>query len=199
MPNTAERSPTVGRHTKERKGDRQPDPILKLRKTKLVAKKVIERDASERDDGSVYAPQVSILWEILDDGKDGEHTGVEFWDKYSFVKSYEDSKKYVIREDTRIGDLAAFVAYEFYNGADYFDDDVDIDFEELDGAEVVAQLEPRQFKNEPPTGTRTKSSTLQLSTKAEKIAANAPASEAGRREDDKDVDVNEDDFEDIPF
>jgi hypothetical protein len=185
----------VGRHTKERKGDRQPDPILKLRKTKLVAKKVIERDASERDDGSVYAPQVSILWEILDDGKDGEHTGVEFWDKYSFVKSYEDSKKYVIREDTRIGDLAAFVAYEFYNGADYFDDDVDIDFEELDGAEVVAQLEPRQFKNEPPTGTRTKSSTLQLSTKAEKIAANVPAE--GRREDDKDV--NEDDFEDIPF
>jgi hypothetical protein len=130
VPNTAERSPTVGRHTKERKGDRQPDPILKLRKTKLVAKKVIERDASERDDG-----------------------------------------------------------------ADYFDDDVDIDFEELDGAEVVAQLEPRQFKNEPPTGTRTKSSTLQLSTKAEKIAANVPAE--GRREDDKDV--NEDDFEDIPF
>jgi hypothetical protein len=191
-------APIVGRHQKERKGDREPDPILKLRNTHLHAEKVIEREASEREDGDVYPPQVSILWDIVKDGKNGEYDGVKFWDKYSFVKSYDDPTKYVIREDTRIGDLAAFVAYEFYDGADYFEDDgVDIDFEELEGADVTAQLEPRRFKEQAPTGTRTVSKTLQLAEKAEKVAAGLrqsqqAASEAAKTEEDED-------FEDIPF
>jgi hypothetical protein len=199
----------VGQHTKERKGDRQPDPILKLRQPRLFASKVIERDASERDDGTVYAPQVSIWWEILNDGKNGEYNGVKFWDKYSFVKSYDDPKKYVIREDTRIGDLAAFVAYEFEDGADYFEDDVDIDFEELEGAEVVAQLEPRKFMDQAPTGTRTVSKTLKLAEKAENVANGlrqkqeevAAAKEAhnARVDDGYDEPDEEEDLDDIPW
>jgi hypothetical protein len=192
------------RHQKERKGDREPDPILKLRNTHLHAEKVIEREAAPQDDGSVYAPQVSILWNIVKDGKNGEYDGVKFWDKYSFVKSYEDEKKYVIREDTRIGDLAAFVAYEYYDGVDFFEDAVDIDFEELEGADVVAQLEPRRFKTDPPTGTRTVSKTLQLAEKAEKVAAGLRQKQeavaaAAPKAEEPDVAPDDPEWADIPF
>lgn len=179
-------------YRKEQKSEREPDPILKLRKANLFAEKVVERAADEKDDKDgqkiKFAPSVSILWKILDDGKNGEYNDTKFWDRYSFVKSFEfeENGEYVIREDTRIGDLAAFVAYEFYDGADFFEDDVDIEFDELEGAELVAQLEPRQFKQEPPTGTRTVSKTLLLAEKAEKVAAQAEAEE-------------DEDFETIPF
>jgi hypothetical protein len=170
-------------HKKEKKSEREPDPILKLRHARLKAVKVMEKEAYKADD-KVYAPKVSIWWEILDDKSGGDHNGVRFWDNYSFVKSFEDEKSYVIREGTRIGDLAAFVAYEFEDGADYFESDVDIAFEDLEGAQVIASLEPRKFKEEPPTGTRTVSSTLMMPEAAEKVAAKAE--EAA-------------DFSDIPF
>src|SRR5215211_3116660 len=141
-------------HKKERKSEREPDPILKLRHARLKAVKVMEKEAYKTDD-KVYAPKVSIWWEILDDKQDGDHNGVRFWDNYSFVKPFDGEEGYVIREGTRIGDLAAFVAYEFEHGADYFDSEVDVDFEVLEGAQVIASLEPRRFKEEPATGTRT--------------------------------------------
>jgi hypothetical protein len=187
------------RHRKERKGDREPDPILKLRNARLHAEKVIERDATEKDD-TKFAPQVAILWKIVNDGKNGDHDDVRFWDKYSFVKSFEDETQYVIREDTRIGDLAAFVAYEFYDGADYFEDDVDIDFEELEGEDVVAQLEPRQFKDQAPTGTRTVSKTLQLARRAEKVTASLrQKQEAVAAAKERHAVEEEDDFDNIPW
>jgi hypothetical protein len=172
-------------HKKERKSERTPDPILKLRHARLKAIKVMEKAAHKTDD-KVYAPKVSVWWEILDDKSGGEHNGVRFWDNYSFVKSFDDEKSYVIREGTRIGDLAAFVAYEFEDGADYFESDADIVFEDLEGAEVIASLEPRRFMEEAPTGTRTVSSTLMMAEEAEKVAAKAEAEE-------------DDDFSDIPF
>jgi len=172
-------------YKKERKSEREPDPILKLRRARLKAIMVREQEAAERD-GKKYAPKVSVWWEILDDGKNGEHNGVRFWDNYSFVKSFEDDGEYVIREGTRIGDLAAFVAYDLHDGADFFEDDVDIDFVELEDHGVIAGLEPRKFKEEPATGTRTVSETLQLAERAEKVAAKAEAEE-------------EADFSDIPF
>jgi hypothetical protein len=178
-------------YKKERKSEREPDPILKLRKARLHAEKVIERDASEKD-GISFAPQVSILWKIVDDGKDGDHNDTKFWDKYSFVKSFEDDSEYVIREDTRIGDLAAFVAYDLYDGADFFEDDIEIDFDELEGVEVIAQLEPRRFKDQDPTGTRTVSKTLQLAERAEKVAAQGSSA---AEEDD----LDEEDWDNIPF
>jgi hypothetical protein len=184
-------------YQKERASEREPDPILKLRHARLKAKKVIERGAAEKD-GTKFAPQVAILWRILNDGKNGEHNDVEIWDKYSFVKSFEDDSKFVIREDTRIGDLAAFVADAFYDGADFFEEDVDIDFEtDLDGVEVVASLEPRQFKNEPPTGTRTKSTTLQLAERAEKAASGVRHSHEPAPQAADKADLVE--FDDIPF
>src|SRR5215208_1556246 len=164
--------PTMG-HTKERKGERTPDPILKLRHALLEAIKVMEKEAVEKD-GKPYAPKVSIWWEILDDKSGGGHNGTRFWDNYSFVKSFDDEKSYVIREGTRIGDLAAFVAYEF---------------EEVEGAQVIASLEPRRFKEEPPTGTRTVSSTLML---AEKETANL-------QEDGGHVEGKEAPLPDAPF
>jgi hypothetical protein len=96
------------------------------------------------------------------------------------------------------------MAYEFHNGADYFESDVQVDFEDLDGEEVVASLEPRRFKEgEPPTGTRTVSTTLQLAERAErevrsvgdlreeqKAVTAAKASEATEEDED---------FENIPF
>jgi hypothetical protein len=175
-------------HTKERKGERTPDPILKLRHALLEAIKVTEKEAVEKD-GKPYAPKVSIWWEILDDKSGGGHNGTRFWDNYSFVKSFDDEKSYVIREGTRIGDLAAFVAYEFEDGADYFESDVDVNFEDLEGAQVIASLEPRRFKEEPPTGTRTVSSTLMLAVK-----------EAGNlQEDDGQVEGGEEPLPDAPF
>jgi hypothetical protein len=79
------------------------------------------------------------------------------------------------------------VAYEFEDGADYFESDVDIAFEDLEGAQVIASLEPRKFKEgEPATGTRTVSSTLMMPEAAEKVVAKAEAEEAA-------------DFSDIPF
>ncbi len=190
-------------YTRERKSEREPAPILKLRHARLKAKKVVEREANEKD-GTKFAPQVSILWTIIDDGKNGEYNDVEIWDKYSFVKSFDDPNMYTIREDTRIGDLAAFVSYAFYDGADFFEG-TDIDFEtDLEGAEVVASLEPRQFKSEPPTGTRTVSTTLQLASRAEKVAAGvshshepAAAKQDGPQRDADDADDLE--WEDIPF
>src|SRR5215211_8341502 len=178
---------TVG-HTKEKKTERAPDPILTLRFARLEAKKVMEYPAVVKND-KPYAPKVSIWWEILDDKSGGGHNGTRFWDNYSFVKSYDDEKSYVIREGTRIGDLAAFVAYEFEDGADYFESDVDVNFEDLEGAQVIASLEPRRFKEEPPTGTRTVSSTLML---AEKEAANL-------QEDDGQVEGEEEPLTDAPF
>jgi hypothetical protein len=188
-------------HIKERKGDRQPDPILKLRQAHLKAIKVIERDAHETDAGQIYAPNVSIWWEILKDGKNGEHNGVRFWDKFSFVKSFEDPSKYVIREDTRIGDLGAFVAYEFYDGADYFEDDVDIEFEVPEDAEVVAALEPRQFMDQAPTGTRTVSKTLMLAEKAQRVAAGLKGSQqAATAAKTPEVDeVDDPNWDDLPI
>jgi hypothetical protein len=173
-------------HTKEKKTERVPDPILTLRFARLEAKKVMEHPAVVKND-KPYAPKVSIWWEIVDDKSGGGHNGTRFWDNYSFVKSYDDDTKYVIREGTRIGDLAAFMAYEFQSGANYFESDVEVDFEDLEGEEVVASLEPRRFKEgEPPTGTRTVSTTLQLAQRAEKVAAQAEAEE-------------DEDFEDLPF
>jgi hypothetical protein len=156
-------------HHKERKAERTPDPILKARQARLQAVRVMEKEAHYTDD-KVYAPKVSIWWEILDDKAGADHKGVRFWDNYSFVKSFDDDKKYVIREGTRIGDLAAFMAYEFHDGADYFESDVEVDFEALEGEEVIASLEPRRFKEEAPTGTRTVSETLMLAEKADKVA-----------------------------
>jgi hypothetical protein len=152
-------------HRKERKGERTPDPILKLRHSRLKAQRVIEQEASEHN-GKTYPPKVSIWWEILDDKAKGEYNGTRFWDGYSFVKPFDGGDEFVIREGTRIGDLASFMAYEFQNGADYFEDDVDVDFEELEGAEIIASLEPRRFKDEPATGTRTVSETLMLASRA---------------------------------
>jgi hypothetical protein len=196
-------------HKKERKTEREPDPILKLRHARLKAMKVMEKEAHKTDE-KVYAPKVSIWWEILDDKSGGEHNGVRFWDNYSFVKSFEDEKNYVIREGTRIGDLAAFVAYEFEDGADYFESDVDIVFEDLEGAQVIASLEPRKFKEgEPATGTRTVSSTLMMAEAAEKVASGlrqkqeevAAAKEAhnARVDDGYDEPDEEEDFDDIPW
>jgi hypothetical protein len=180
----------VGRHNKERKTERTPDPILKLRHCLLKAIKVTEKEAHKIDE-KVYAPKVSIWWEILDDKSGGGHNGTRFWDNYSFVKSFDDEKKYVIREGTRIGDLAAFVAYEFENGADYFESDTDVDFEVLEGEQVIASLEPRRFKEEPPTGTRTVSETLMLDKAAEKVTSGAAQAD--------DAENGNEDFSDIPF
>ena len=153
-------------HKKERKGERAPDPILKLRHALLEAIRVEEKEATEKD-GKQYAPKVSIWWEILDDKQKGEHNTIRFWDNYSFVKPSNGDDGYLIREGTRIGDLAAFMAYEFEDGADYFEDDVDVNFEDLEGAKVLASLEPRRFKEEPATGTRTVSTTLILADRAD--------------------------------
>jgi hypothetical protein len=175
-------------HTKERKEERTPDPILKLRHAVLEAIKVIEKEAAEVN-GKPYAPKVGIWWEILDDKAGGGHNGTRFWDNYSFVKAFDDETKYVIREGTRIGDLAEFVANEFHGGADYFESDVDVDFEVLEGAKVIASLEPRRFKEEAPTGTRTVSSTLML---AEKETASLQG-------DDGHVEGEEEPRPDAPF
>src|SRR5215203_1646642 len=102
-------------HRKEKKEERVPDPILNLRHARLRAVKVMEKEAAEKD-GKSFAPKVSIWWEILDDKAGGSHNGTRFWDNYSFVKSFEDENAYVIREGTRIGDLAAFIAYAFEGG-----------------------------------------------------------------------------------
>jgi hypothetical protein len=168
-------------HKKEKKSERESDPILKARQVRLKALRVMEKEAAEKD-GKTIAPKVSIWWKILE----GEHEGVRFWDNYSFVKSFDDETQYVIREGTRIGDLAAFMAYAYHDGADYFDSDVEVDFEDLEGDEVIASLEPRRFKEEAPTGTRTVSTTLMRPQVAEKVAAKAEAEE-------------EADFSDIPF
>lgn len=184
-------------HTKERKGERTPDPILKLRHARLEAIKVMEKDAAEKD-GREYAPKVSIWWEILDDKQGGAHNGVRFWDNYSFVKPFEGEEGYVIREGTRIGDLAAFVAYEFEDGADYFDSDVEVDFEVLEGAQVIASLEPRRFKEEPATGTRTVSTTLMMAEKVER-AQTKPAAAAEPGEDGGHVEGEEEPVPDAPF
>jgi hypothetical protein len=184
-------------HTKEKKTERVPDPILTPRFARLEAKKVMEHPAVVKND-KPYAPRVSIWWEIVDDKSGGDHNGTRFWDNYSFVKSYDDDTKYVIREGTRIGDLAAFMAYEFSNGANYFDSDVEVDFEDLDREQVVASLEPRRFKEgEPPTGTRTVSTTLQLAERAEKVASSASLHEYQEEAARTAVEAEEDeDFED---
>jgi hypothetical protein len=185
-------------HTKEKKTERAPDPILTLRFARLEAKKVMEHPAVVKND-KPYAPKVSIWWEIVDDKSGGDHNGVRFWDNYSFVKSYDDDTKYVIREGTRIGDLAAFMAYEFHNGANYFDSDVEVDFEDLDSEQVIASLEPRKFKEgEPATGTRTVSTTLQLAERAEASNLQHKQEEAAAAKD-AESDVDESDFESIPF
>jgi hypothetical protein len=46
-------------YAKERKQERVPDPILKLRQARLKAKKVMVSEMSERN-GKVYAPKVGI-------------------------------------------------------------------------------------------------------------------------------------------
>jgi len=84
-------------------------------------------------------------------------------------------------------------------------DDVDIDFEDdLDGVEVIANLEPKRFKpNDPPTGTRTVAGSLQSIERARKAASRvlAPVRDDEQDGPDRDAaDAEEDaDFSDIPF
>jgi hypothetical protein len=178
-------------HRKEKKEERAPDPILNLRHARLGAVKVAEKEGAEKDN-KTYPPKVSIWWEIVDDKSSGSHNGTRFWDNYSFVKSFDDPSEYVIREGTRIGDLAAFMAYAFEGGTDYFNSDVEVDFEDLEGCEVIASLEPRRFKEEAPTGTRTVSTTLMLA--EERAPVTAPTSTA-----DEESGIDERNFDDTPF
>ena len=178
----------------EQKTEKTPDPILSLRHAKLEALKIRESEVTERD-GKVFAPKVSILWKIVDDNASGEHNGIEFWDNYSLVKSYDDDTKYVIRDGTRIGDLAAFVAHAFYGGKSFFD--VDVDFAVLEGAEVTASLEPRRFKpGEPATGTRTNGATLMPTNSAQRVAPPQPVPQAAQQAEPE---TDESDFDDISF
>jgi hypothetical protein len=182
-------------YRKEKKSDREPDPVLTLQNARLKATKVMEKETAEKD-GKTFAPQVSVWWEILDDGADGEHTGKKFWDGFSFVKPLDGGDEWVIREGTRIGDLAAFVANDYHDRADFFDSEVDVDFEaDLDGVEVIANLEPKRFKpSDPPTGTRTVSGSLQSIERARRAARRMLVPE---RDDEPEVD--ESDSSDIPF
>ena len=194
-------------YKKEKKSDREPDPVLTLQNVRLKAKKVLEKEekkATNKDD-KAYAPQVSVWWEIVDDGAEGGHNDKRFWDGFSFVHPLEGGAEWVIREGTRIGDLAHFVAYDYHDRADYFNSDVAIDFEEdLDGVEVIANLEPKRFKpNDPPTGTRTVAGSLQSIERARKAASRvlAPVRDDEQDGPDRDAaDAEEDaDFSDIPF
>jgi hypothetical protein len=184
-------------YKKEKKSDREPDPVLTLQNARLKAKKVLEKEEAVKDK-KTYAPQVSIWWEIVDDGAKGDHNGKTFWDGFSFVRPLEGGDEWVIREGTRIGDLAHFVAYDYHDHADFFNDDVDVDFEgDLDGAEVIANLEPKRFKpSDPPTGTRTVAGSMQSIERARKAASRVLApvpSEADEPE------IDESEFDDLPF
>ena len=186
-------------YRKEKKSDREPDPVLTLQNARLKAKKVLEKDAAEKDD-KTYAPQVSIWWEIVDDGAEGEHNDKTFWDGFSFVRPLDGAEgpdDWVIRNGTRIGDLAHFVAYDYHDRADYFNSDVAIDFEEdLDGVEVIANLEPKRFKpSDPPTGTRTVAGSMQSIERARKAASRVLAPVQG----DSEPEGDESEFDDIPF
>jgi hypothetical protein len=185
-------------YRKEKKSDREPDPVLTLQNARLKAKKVLEKEAAEKD-GKTYAPQISVWWDIVDDGAEGEHNGKTFWDGFSFVKPLDGGDEWVIREGTRIGDLAHFVAYDYHNRADFFKHDVDIDFEEdLDGVEVIANLEPKRFKpSDPPTGTRTVAGSMQSIERARKAASRVLAPVQGDANDEPEVDESE--FDDITF
>jgi hypothetical protein len=165
-------------YAKEKKEERAPDPVLNLRHARLRAVKVIEKEGTEKE-GKTYPPKVSIWWDIVDDKSGGGHSGTRFWDNYSFVKSFDDPSKYVIREGTRIGDLAAFMAYAFEDGADYFNSDVDVAFEDLEDHEVIASIEPRRFKEEAPTGSRTVSTTLMLAEERVTVPPAPKEAEAG--------------------
>jgi hypothetical protein len=181
-------------YAKEKKEERAPDPILNLRHARLRAEKVIERPLAEKN-GKTYAPQVGINWKILDDKSGGANNGTRFWDNYSLVKSFEDPDKYVIRDDTRIGNLAAFMAHAFHDGADYFESDVEVVFEDLEGAEVIASVEPKRFKpGDPPTGSRTVSETLMLAD-----AEKPPVATVAAKAEEPDVATDDPEWNDIPF
>ncbi len=180
-------------YRKEKKEDRDPDPILTLQNARLKAKKVMEMGATEK-----YAPQVSILWKIIDDGAEGDHNDKTFLDGFRFSRPQngkEGADDWVILSNTRFGGLAQFVAYDYHDGADYFDSDVEIDFEvDLDGAEVIASLEPKRFKpSDAPTGTRTVAGSMQSIERARKRASKILVP------DRDDPEVDEEEFEDIPF
>jgi hypothetical protein len=187
-------------YRKEKKEDRVPDPILTLQNARLKAKKVMEKEATEK-----YAPQVSIWWEIIDDGAEGEHKGKTFWDGHSFVHPLAGGDDWVIREGTRIGDLAHFVAYDLHGGADYFDSDVEIDFEgDLEDVEVIANLEPKRFKpSDVPTGTRTVAGSMQSIERARRAASKIlvpDRDDPDRDGPDRDgPDRDDPEWEDIPF
>jgi len=79
------------------------------------------------------------------------------------------------------------MAYAFEDSADYFNSEVEVAFEDLEDHEVIASLEPRRFKEEKPTGTRTVSTTLMLA--EERVAVSATGA------DEPEVDKSDD----IPF
>ncbi len=186
-------------YRKEKKSDREPDPVLTLQNARLKAKKVLEKEASEKD-GKTYAPQVSVWWEIVDDGAEGDHNDKTFWDGFSFVHPLDGGDDWVIREGTRIGDLAHFVAYDLHDRADFFNSGVEIDFEgDLEDVEVIANLEPKRFKpTDPPTGTRTVSGSMQSIERARRAASRmlTPVPDDSKATE---VDDNEAEFEDIPW
>jgi hypothetical protein len=183
-------------YRKEKKSEREPDPVLNLQNARLKAKKVLEKEEAADKNGKTIAPKVSIWWDVVDDGADGEHNGKTFWDGFSFVHPLDGGNEWVIREDTRIGDLAEFVANDYHDGANFFDSDVEIDFEaDLDDAEVIANVEPKRFKpNDPPTGSRTVSGSLQSIERARRAARRVLVPD---RDDEPEVD--ESTFADIPF
>jgi hypothetical protein len=88
------------------------------------------------------------------------------------------------------------VANDYHDRADFFDSEVDVDFEaDLDGVEVIANLEPKRFKpSDPPTGTRTVSGSLQSIERARRAARRMLVPER-----DDETEVDESDSSDIPF
>ena len=132
-------------------------------------------------------PAFNCTVEIVDDGAEGSHNGVAFFESFKYKNAAKDkSGEWSNQQNSKLGALTEVVK------PGYFDDDSipELDISDLEGFEMLCRVKP---KKNPTTGAVTGSTidweTMQpLPNRAKATAA------AGAAEADADAD-----FDDIPF
>jgi hypothetical protein len=103
------------------------------------------RTVTRKSDGATFTidPQFNVTVEVVEDGGDGSHNGVRFYESFRYKR--DDEGEWFLQENSKLGMLASVVK------PDYFDDDSvpELTADDLSGFEMLCRVKP---KKNPSTG-----------------------------------------------
>jgi len=177
-------------------------PVLNLLKAHVRLFDVEEHTepwtVTRKSDGREYVldPQFSCSVKVIDDGADGSDNGVTFFESFKYKQ--DKNGEWFNKENSKLGQLTLIVK------PGYFDDDSipALTKEDLEDFEMICRIKP---KKDPNTG-RVTGSTIDWETMqaVPEASLRSPAGKlSAARERAKQpldtVEIDEEDFEDIPF